>query len=215
MSTLAAPASAREALDMISAGLGFLTASDHAALDAETQALVLRKLEEHDAVATAARAWHLSAFAAGQGHCSDADYSPRAWLMHRTQITRAAAAAHAAWARRAREHQLVLAALAAGQVSESYARAICGWTDRLPEDSWEAADEILLAAAAAGLGLSDLAGLAEEMYQRSRPDQPDEDPGPGVRGPGRAAGDHGRRRGGAARRSHPRVQCGGVGADPA
>jgi hypothetical protein len=70
--------------------------------------------------------------------------------MHRTGITRGAAAARTAWARRAAGHRLVLAAMAAGQVSESYARALCQWTDRLPEDSREAADEILLAAAAAG-----------------------------------------------------------------
>jgi hypothetical protein len=124
---------------------------------AETQALILRELERHDAVATAARARSLAAFTAAQGHCGDADYSPRAWLMHQTGITRGAAAAHTAWARRAAGHRLVLAALAAGQISESYARAICQWTGRLPEESREAAEEILLAAAAAGMGLRDLA----------------------------------------------------------
>jgi Domain of unknown function (DUF222) len=99
--------------------------------------------------------------------------------MHQTGITRGAAAAHTAWARRAAGHRLVLAAMAAGQISESYARAICTWTDKLPEDSREAAEEILLAAAAAGMGLRDLAELAGEMYQRSRPDRPDEDPARG------------------------------------
>jgi hypothetical protein len=99
--------------------------------------------------------------------------------MHQTGITRGAAVAHTAWAGRAGGHRLVLAAMAAGQVSESYARAICAWTDRLPEDSRDAADEILLAAAKAGMGLRDLAELAGEMYQRSRPDRPDEDPARG------------------------------------
>src|SRR4029077_4437120 len=37
--------------------------------------------------------------------------------------------------------------------------------------------EILLAAAAAGMSLRDLTELAAEMYERSRPDRPDEDPG--------------------------------------
>jgi hypothetical protein len=99
--------------------------------------------------------------------------------MHQTGITRGAAAGHTAWARRAGGHRLVLAALAAGQISESYARALCAWTDKLPEDARETADEILLAAAAAGMGLRDLAELAGEMYQRSRPDRPDEDPARG------------------------------------
>ena len=179
MSTLTAPASARDALDMVRAGLGYLAAADPTQLATEEQALVLRELEHHDAVATAARAGCLAAFTAGQGYCGDADYSPRAWLMHHTGITRGAAAGHTAWARRADGHRLVVAALAAGQVSESYGRAICTWTDKLPAGSREAADEILLAAAGAGMGLRDLAGLAGEMYQRSRPDGPDEDPGRG------------------------------------
>jgi len=179
MSTVTAPASARDALDMVRAGLAYLAAADATQLPAETQAQVLRELEQDDAVLTAARAWSLAAFTAGQGYCADADYSPRAWLMHQTGITRGAAAGHTAWARRAQQHRLVMAALAAGQISESYGRTICQWTDRLPEDSREAADEILLAAAAAGMGLRDMAGLAAEMYQRSRPDLPDEDPARG------------------------------------
>jgi hypothetical protein len=177
VSTATAPASAREALDMVRAGLGYLAAADPTALDTQTQADCLRELEQDDAVLTAARAWCLTAFTSGQGYSADADYSPRAWLMHQTGITRGAAAAHIAWARRAAGHRLVLAAMAARQISESYGRAICGWTDKLPEDSREAAEEILLAAAAAGMGLRDLAGLAGEMYQRSRADLPDEDPG--------------------------------------
>ncbi len=177
MSTVTAPESAREALDMVRAGLGYLAAADPAGLATEEQAEVLRELERDEAVLTAARASSLAAFTARQGYCGDADYSPRAWLMHQTGITRGAAAAHTAWARRADGHRLVVAALAAGQVSESYGRAICQWTDKLPGDSREAADEILLAAASAGMGLRDLAELAGEMYERSRPDRPDEDPG--------------------------------------
>ena len=52
----------------------------------------------------------------------------------------------------------MVAALAAGQVSESVGRLICLWTDKLPEEYRDAADEQLLAAAAGGLGLEDLAG---------------------------------------------------------
>ena len=51
-----APASAREALDMVRAGLGYLAAADPAQLPAATQAEVPRELEQHDAMATAARA---------------------------------------------------------------------------------------------------------------------------------------------------------------
>ena len=71
----AAPASAREALDMIRAGLGYLAAADAAQLGAATQAETLRELEQHDAMATAARAGFLAAFTAGQGPAGDGDYS--------------------------------------------------------------------------------------------------------------------------------------------
>ena len=109
------------------------------------------------------------------GLCADADYSPRAWLVNRTRITKGAAVGYTAWVRRAAAHPEVAAVLAAGQMSESYARTICAWTDKLPEDCQEDADEILLTAAGNGMDLRDLAGLAGEIYARSLPGKPDED----------------------------------------
>jgi hypothetical protein len=73
----------------------------------------------------------------------------------------------------------VVAALAAGQVSESVGRLICLWTSRLPEKFREESDELLLAAAAGGLGVEELASLAAQMYERARGDLPDEDPDAG------------------------------------
>jgi hypothetical protein len=177
MGTVQAFASVTEAMDMARAALGYLAAADATALAVATQAECLRGLEQTDAISTAARASFLSAFTAGQGYADDADYSARAWLMHKTGITRGAAASHTAWANRVVTHPAVVAALAAGDPSESYGRTICQWTDRLPEDCREAADAILLSAAQAGMDLRDLAGLATEMYERSRSDLPDEDPG--------------------------------------
>ena len=179
MGTAAVPApafaSASEALDMVQAGLRYLASADAAQLAAAEQAECLRRLEQADAVGTAARASVLAAFTAGQGYSADADYSPRAWLMHRTGITRGAAASHAAWARRAAEHRLVVAALAAGDVSESVGRTLCCWTDKLPEEAREAADELLAGAAAGGMGLADLAAMAAEIFERAW--RQDRDPG--------------------------------------
>jgi hypothetical protein len=174
----AAPAfaSVGEAIDMARAALGYLAAVDATQLAAETQAACLRGLERTGAVATAARASFLSAFTAGQGYSADADYSARSWLMHRTGITRGAAASHTAWAKRADTHPRVLAALATEDLSESYGRTICQWTDKLPEKFREESDELLVKAAAAGLGLRDLAALFAEMYERARSELPDEDP---------------------------------------
>jgi len=171
-----APASVREALDMVHAGLGYLAAADAAQLSTATQAECLYELEQADAVATAARALFLAGFTAGQGYTDDAEYSAVSWLMHRTGITKGAAVGHAAWAKRGVAHPRVLAALGARQISESVGRLICLWTNRLPEKFRDESDELLIAAAAAGLGLAELAGLAAEMYERSRSELPDEDP---------------------------------------
>jgi len=180
MGTTPAFASTDEAMEMVRAGLAYLAAADATAMGTKERARCLRNLEQATSVATAARTSVLGAFAAGQDYADDGDYSSRSWLIHRTQVTRGTAADHAAWVRRAAEHPAVLAALAAGEISASYAREICFWTGKLPEDARAAADEILLGAAGAGLGLADLAGLAGEMCERSRQDKPDQDGEPGA-----------------------------------
>ena len=169
-------ASATEAAQMARAALGFLAAADPARLVTGEQAQCLQALEQVTSMTTAARASILGAFTSGQGYCDDADYSPRSWLIHRTRVTKGAAVAYTAWARRAAAHPRVAAVLAEGQMSESYARTICQWSDKLPGDCRDAADAILVAAAEAGAALADLAGLAAEIYARSLPEGPDGDP---------------------------------------
>jgi hypothetical protein len=176
MGTAPAFASVGEAMDTARAALGYLAAADAAQLTVPELAEYLQTLEQTDAISTAARASFLAAFTVRQGYCHDADYSPRAWLIHKTGITKGAAVGHAAWARRSVTHPRVVAALAAGRVPESVARMICLWTGRLPEKFREESDELLLTAAMAGLGLQELGALAAEMYERSRADLPDEDP---------------------------------------
>jgi hypothetical protein len=168
--SIPAPADTAEAMDMVLAGLRYLAVADPTALAVRAQAECLYGLEQADAIATAARARILAAFTAGQGYAEDADYSPASWLIHRTRVTKGAARGHLGWARRAMAHPQVVAVLAEGTVlSESMARTICGWTDRLPADCQEAADEILVAAALVGARQRDLAELAAEIYARSLP----------------------------------------------
>ena len=119
MGTAPAFASIGEAMEAARAALGYLAAADATALAAETQAECLRGLERAEAVLTAARASVLSAFTVGKGYAADADYSARVWLMHKTGITRGAAASHTAWAKRHETHPRVIAALATGDLSES------------------------------------------------------------------------------------------------
>ena len=84
---------------MVRTGLGYLAAADAARLGTAAQAECLRELERAEAVLTAARAFVLAGFTAGQGYSGDADYSPRAWLIHKTRVSKGAAVAHTAWAR--------------------------------------------------------------------------------------------------------------------
>ena len=174
MRTVPAPASTDEALAMLRAGMGYLAAADPTAMAAQTQAECLQTLEQIDAVETAARAWILAAFTNGQGYSADADYSPTSWLIHRTKVTKGAARGHLGWARRTVTHPQVVLALAEGAVlTESMARTICQWTDKLPADCRATADDILIAAARAGARKEDLAGLAAEIYARSLPEDDD------------------------------------------
>src|SRR5438128_8012249 len=170
MKNAVSPGSAGEALGMLTSAMGYLSAADATAMAAETQAQCLQVLERVNSMGTAARAAILGAFTAGQGYSADADYSPKAWLIHKTRITKGAAVAYTAWARRAAAHPEVAKALAAGEMSESVARTICQWTDKLPEDCRDAADAILVSAAKAGMDLRDLAELAMEIHKRSLPD---------------------------------------------
>ncbi|HEX5301429.1 MAG TPA: DUF222 domain-containing protein [Streptosporangiaceae bacterium] len=174
-------ASASEAMDMVYAGLRFLADADATEMAAEEQAGCLQRLERTASVVAAVRSSVLGAFTAGKGYSADADYSPRAWLIHKTGITRGAAVSYTAWAKREVAHPEVFAVLAAGDVSESFARTVCVWTDKLPLASRDAADAILMGAAVAGLGLPDLAVLASEMQARYwQPDpvpEPGQDPG--------------------------------------
>ncbi|MBV8430329.1 MAG: hypothetical protein JO244_04155, partial [Solirubrobacterales bacterium] len=83
-----APASTAEAMDMVLAGLRYMTAADPSAMASQAQAECLQTLEQADAMSTAVRAWLLNAFTNAQGYCEDADYSPTAWLIHRTKVTK-------------------------------------------------------------------------------------------------------------------------------
>jgi hypothetical protein len=177
MSGAPSPASAAAALGMLRSAMGYLSAADATQMAAETQAQCLLALEQLDAIETAARTSILAAFTAGQGYSADADYSPRAWLINKTRVTKGAANGHLGWVRRAAAHPQVAAALAEGHIlSESVARKICQWTDKLPEDCRPAADAILILAAKSGADLRGLAELAAEIYARSPRDEPDSDP---------------------------------------
>jgi hypothetical protein len=124
-----------------------------ASVPAAVAAECLRGLERAESLATVARAGVLAAFMAGRGHEDDGQGSAMAWLRWQARVTKGAAAGAVAWARRLAAHPVVGGALAAGEVSASWAREICAWAGRLPAGKQAGADAILLAAAAGGADL--------------------------------------------------------------
>jgi len=175
MSDVMSPSSTDQALQMLTAALGYLATADATAMTAEEQARCLKVLERATAIGTAARTSALSAFTSGKGYSADAQYSAKTWLVYKTGVTKGAAASHTAWMRRAHEHPAMFAAMAAGDVSEPVTRLLCQWTDKIPEARRGDADTILVAAAVAGTDLPDLAELYGEIYERSQPEAPSQD----------------------------------------
>ena len=161
LSEPAAPSGPVQALAMVSAGLGYLAACDAAGLGTGAQAEALIGLEQAEAKHTAARARILTAFTAQDGYQADGQFGAKSWLRAVTKITRGAAAGATGWARRLAAHPVIAGALAGGQLSTSWARQICDWTDQLPGDHRADADQILLAAAVGGADLHDLGALAQ------------------------------------------------------
>ena len=148
----------------LSAALEFLAHADPGSWPEGLQADCLRALAVAESRQVAAHAKVLAAFAVpGGGLHGDGHRSPRVWLSWQAQATRPAAGARVGWMRRLRAHPLIAAALADGEVSVSWARQICDWSDLLPEAHRGGADQVLLAAAAGGAGLSDLAAVAGEL----------------------------------------------------
>jgi len=176
VSTAPAFTSANQAVETLKSAMGYLAGIDATQLPTAEQAQILQGLEQVDAAEIAARASVLGGFTVNRGYCEDADYSPRTWLINQTRITKGAAAGHTGWARRAAAHPVIKQALAAMDISESFARVICWWTDKMPGDCRDQADAVLAGAACSGLDLPDIIALAAEMYERSRPadeDDPD------------------------------------------
>jgi hypothetical protein len=143
-------ASAHDALAVASAALAGLAGSDATEMTTAEQADCLRALERAHAQLIAARSAVLTAFTSAHGFEDDAAGGPRSWLRWQTRVTTATAADAVGWMERLVVHPAVAAAMAAGDISASWARKICWWSDRLPEDSRAQADAILLDAAAGG-----------------------------------------------------------------
>ncbi|MGH3188346.1 MAG: DUF222 domain-containing protein [Streptosporangiaceae bacterium] len=175
------PASTSDTLDMLLTAMRNLNSVDPSAMLTEEQARILKTLEQVHAMGTAVHAAVLGAFTTRQGYSEDGEYSPRSWLMHQADVTRGAAWAHTAWSRRAKAHPKIHQAMAAGDLNESWAKALCDITGKLPPDKVDEADGLLMWTKLHGADFPDLLALAWEMYAKSLPDG-GLDPAPADRG---------------------------------
>jgi hypothetical protein len=166
---------------MLHAAADYLAGTDWPALGSHSQGMALRSLGSVMAKLTAVHAGALGAFDAGGGYGADGHPSARSWLQHQTRITRKAAREMGQSKDRLAAHPLLWTALAAGEISETWASQFAAWTSRLPAEEVDAADKILLDAAKAGLDLRpDIEKLAQAIYEavKGREPSPDE-PGDG------------------------------------
>ncbi len=156
-------------------GLDYLNGPLAGDLPAGAHGEALAALGRVSAKLAAARAQLLSRFDATRGHDADGYGSPAAWLAAMNRVTRKAANADVRQMRQMRRHPVIAQALARGEVSESWAAEMAGWTRKLPAQLREGVDKLLVDTAAAGANLEDLAIVARAAYERWRSQQPDPD----------------------------------------
>jgi Domain of unknown function (DUF222) len=184
MCTTTDPATAAEALDMLGSAAGmqeralrFLAAEDAAALPGQAVADRLRMMERNDAIEAAVRGRLLAVFDAQDGHLADGQRTTRTWLVHSLRVTRGQAAEHQAVQALARGHHVLHAALAEGWVlTKSEALQLAKWTRAIPEQYRAEAEEILVAAARAGVNLRGLAAICAEIRAHTAEPDVDDDP---------------------------------------
>jgi len=167
------PGSVAEALRMAGAGLEYLNSGAGDELDPAVLGEVLTTLGDLQGRLAAAHAAFLRRFDAADAHDADGYGSSSAWLAAKGRMTRRDARAAVRQMRQFSERPGLHEAVAAGDLSQSWADAITRWTRKLPAEMREVTDKILLQAAAAGATLEDLATIAAAAIEQWRSAQPD------------------------------------------
>jgi Domain of unknown function (DUF222) len=165
--------SVREALRLAQAGLDYLNSPEAGAMDPCAMGEVLTALGDLGGKLAAAHATFLRRFDAADAHDADGYGSSSAWLAAKGRMTRQDARAAVRQMRQFSERPALHDAVAAGDLTQSWAEAIARWTRKLPAQMRDEADKILLEAAAAGATLEDLATIAGAAIERWRSAQPD------------------------------------------
>jgi hypothetical protein len=174
----AMPGSVAEALSMMGAALDYLNGPAGDLIQPAALGDVVQVLAGIDAKHAAARMRFVSRFDANDCHDRDGYPTTASWLAGRTKVVLKKARAEVRQARSMTgAHPGLASAMAAGELSPSWAAGIAAWTAKLPKDIRQDTERILLQAAAAGADYDDLkiiATAAAEAYRGQHPD-PDED----------------------------------------
>ena len=160
---------------MAGAGLAYLNSAAGDQLDSAALGEVLTALGDLQDRIAAAHATFLRRFDAADAHDADGYASSSAWLAAKSRMTKRDALAAVRQMRQFSERAELHEAVAAGDLSCSWADAIARWTRKLPAEMREVSDKILLEAAAAGATLEDLATIAAAATEQWRSSQPDPD----------------------------------------
>jgi Domain of unknown function (DUF222) len=175
--------SVAEALRMADATMDYLNGPGAGELDAASYGAVLRSLGEIQAKLTAAHCSVLARFDAADAHDCDGYGTSAAWLAAMARMSARDAKAAVRQMRALGRHRPLAQALAAGEISASWAQQILDWIKTLPgqlrDDTGAVAGivAILVRAAASGASLDDLKtilGRALALWQAAHPD-PDRD----------------------------------------
>jgi hypothetical protein len=175
ISSVAMPRSVAEAMRMAAAVADFLNSPAAADTDGAGCGEVLTTLAAVRDKLTAANAAFLRRFDAAGAHRADAHPSSATWLAASCRMTSRAAKTQVRQMRVLAARPVLHEALADGTLSESWAASVAEWTRKLPADMREETDKILVAAAAAGADLNDLAAIAGLAVEKWRQQQPDAD----------------------------------------
>jgi hypothetical protein len=171
----------RSAAEALRAGVAFadyLNSSDAAALESAALGEALVGIGEIQTKLAVAYAGLLFRFDARDGHDADGYGTSSAWLAAMGKLTKRDAKGAVRRMRAIAGHPLLARGMAAGEISESWAREITGWLRKLPEELRGGTEEILAEAAAAGASLEDLAAIvahALAQWQSGHPDEDDDD----------------------------------------
>ncbi len=127
----------------------------------------LRALERIDAAGAALRARLLHSFDAQQGSAADGQRTTRTWLVNCLRVTKGQAGEYKAIQALASKHGPLLAGLRDRVLTKSVALLLARWTMAIPAEFRGEAEEILVTAARAGVGLPSLAAMCAEIRERT------------------------------------------------